>query len=92
MTLGYAQSLSGALHDYRRVLLLLSLSLLALVPVYLKARRRNQDLGLHKRESSGEYVVVPGTGPGTAAGRRVATHGKRRDSTDNSIHGDDDAV
>lgn len=88
MTLGYAQSLSGALHDYRRVLLLLSLSLLALVPVYIKARRRNQDLGLHKRESSGEYVVVPGT----TAGRRAATHGKRRDSTDNSIHGDDDDV
>ena len=89
MTLGYAQSLSGALHDYRRVLLLLSLSLLALVPVYLKARRRSHDLGLHKRESSGEYAIVQNAGP---AGRRVAaTHAKRRDSSD-SIHGDDDAV
>lgn len=88
MTLGYARSLSGALHDYRRVLLLLSLSLLALVPVYLKARRRTQDLGLHKRESSGEYAVVPGA----AAGRRVSTYAKRRDSSDNSIHDDYDAV
>ena len=89
MTLGYAQSLSGALHDYRRVLLLLALSLLALVPVYLKARRRSQDLGLHKRESSGEYAAVTGA----AAGRRGSTHAaKRRDSSDNSIHDDDDAV
>lgn len=51
MTLGYAQSLSGALHDYRRVLLLLTLSLLALVPVYIKARRKAKDVGLHKRDS-----------------------------------------
>ncbi|KAJ1627825.1 snare associated Golgi protein-domain-containing protein [Pavlovales sp. CCMP2436] len=52
MTLGYAHSLSSALHDYRKVLLLLSLSLLALVPVYIKARRKNNELGQRKRELS----------------------------------------
>jgi len=51
MTLGYAHSLSGAVHDYRRVLLLLSLSLLALVPVFVKARRKSKELGSHKRDS-----------------------------------------
>lgn len=52
LSLGYAESLSGALHDYRRVLLLLLLSLLALLPVYLKARRRSKQVGLLKRDVS----------------------------------------
>jgi len=40
LTIGYAHSLSSALQNYQRVMLLLGLSLLALVPVYLKAQRR----------------------------------------------------
>lgn len=42
MTLGYAESLSSALQNYQRVLLLLALSVLALVPVYVKSRRRRK--------------------------------------------------
>mmetsp|Transcript_26436 Transcript_26436/g.71404 ORF Transcript_26436/g.71404 Transcript_26436/m.71404 type:complete len:255 (-) Transcript_26436:196-960(-) len=51
MTLGYAQSLSSALHDYRRILFLLVLSLLALVPVYMKSQRRRRELiNTHKSD------------------------------------------